>query len=180
MKKHLFTIVSLSLLLTGTLGCFGGIKKTGKVVGYREGRVLTKKGFYQIGELPPSWYRIKLNKAVIAFRNDRLLSTISTDSFCDQAYDDSSLKILTGHLFAGLQDVNVIEENPFLLNDRGALRTLAQAKLDGLPVMLDIVVVKKNWCLFDFYLVSAPDKYAEAAENFEEFYLGFKYSGGVE
>ena len=155
------------------------MKKTGKVTGYRDGRVLTKKGYYGVGPLPSPWQRIKLGKALVAFRNNPLQSTISTDSFCDQAYNDSSLKALTQHLFAGLQGIKTIDEDSFMLGDRGALRTLIRAKLDGLPVMVDIVVVKKNWCLFDFFLVSAPEKYREAAEDFESFYQGFSYTRGI-
>lgn len=176
--KLLKFLVVIGLIGMG-LGCFGGVKKTGKVTGYKNGRVLTKSGSYQVGELPPLWQRFKLGKALVAFRNDPLQSTISTDSFCDQAYNDSSLKNLTRHLFAGLHDLKVIQEKPFMLDDRGALRTLIKAKLDGLSVMVDIVIVKKNWCLFDFYLVSAPEKYLEASKAFETFFEGFSYKGGV-
>jgi hypothetical protein len=161
------------------LSCFGGVKKTGKVVGYKQGRVITKKGFYQVGELPSSWNQINLDQAMVVFRNDGLKSSISTDAFCDQAYDDSALNMLTKHLFAGLQDVKIIQEQPLMLNDRGALRTSIQATLDGLPVTVEIVVVKKNWCLFDFYLVSQPDKFEQTTKDFETFYQGFVYSGDI-
>lgn len=166
------------LLVFGLTACFGGVKKTGKVVGYQPGRVLTKKGSYQVGDLSGEWERIKLDKAVIAFYNSQLKSTISTDSFCDQAYNDSSLKSLTQQLFPGLQHIKVIDEKPFQLDNRGALQTLIDAELDGVPVMVNIVVLKKDWCLFDFYLVSEKEYYSRAAADFEDFYRGFSYSGG--
>jgi hypothetical protein len=178
-KRTLWNFIFPVFLLVLLLGCFGGVKKTGKVVGYKDGHVLTKKGFYQVGTLPPTWSKVNLGKALVAFYNGELKSTISTDSFCDQAYNDSSLKMLTKHLFAGLQETQVIEEKPFMLNKREALQTLIKAKLDGVPVMVDIVVIKKNWCLFDFFLVSETGNYARAAEDFEVFYRGFSYSGGV-
>lgn len=167
------------VLIFSLVSCFGGVKRTGKVVGYKDGQVLTKKGHYQVGTLPKEWNRISLGKAMVTFRNDPLKSTIATDSFCDQAYNDSSLKSLTQHLFAGLQDIKVLEEVPFMLDERGAQRTLIEAKLDGVPVKVDIVVVKKDWCLFDFYLVSDPSRYAEASGDFQTFYQGFKYTGGI-
>lgn len=159
--------------------CFGGVKKTGKVIGYEPGRVLTKKGFYNVGELPMEWQRFPLKSAVVAFYNEGLRSTIATDAFCDQAYDDSPLDMLTRHLFAGLQDVKVVGEKPFMLDDRGAMRTSFQATLDGLPVHIDSVVLKKNWCLFDFYLVSTPDQFKSALPAFETFYRGFSYTGEI-
>jgi hypothetical protein len=177
LKNRAFLGLALGFFLVGCIG--GGVKKTGKVVGYRDGEVLTKKGSYRVGELPPAWKRVKLGKALVAFRNREFQSTISTDSFCDQAYDDSSLKMLTRHLFAGLQDTQVVREDAFSLDGRGALRSVVQAKLDGLPVTLDLVVVKKDWCLFDFHLVSAPERYSQAVSDFEKFYQGFSYSGGI-
>lgn len=166
------------ILVAVTVGCFGGVRRTGKVVGYQEGRVLTKDGFYQVGELPPDWRRVKLDKAVVAFYHPQLKSTISTDSFCDQAYNDSSLENLTRHLLPGLQDTKVIEQEAMTLSDRGGLQTILSAKLDGVPVMLNLVVVKKDWCLFDFFLVSEQAYFAKASEDFEKFFRGFSFEKG--
>lgn len=175
-KRFPFLHLFLSLAL---ISCFGGVKKTGKVTGYQPGRVLTKKGFYKVGELPPDWVRILKRDALVAFRNDAVASTIATDSFCDQAYDDSSLQILTHHLFAGLQNLKILTERPFEMSGRGALRTLFQGSLDGVEVKVDAVVLKKDWCLFDFYLVSPPMQYEGAAAAFETFYSAFDYSGEI-
>lgn len=174
--KQLLGILFVSLLL---VACFGGAKKTGKVVGYRDGFVLTKKGSYAVGSLSSDWGRFKLGKALVAFYNPHLQSTISTDSFCDQAYNDSSLKNLTRHLFPGLQDTKVIDQKPFMLDGRGALQTVIDAKLDGVPVMVSMVVVKKDWCLFDFFLVSEKTQFARAFEDFETFFQGFSFKEGA-
>jgi hypothetical protein len=171
--------IFLPFVVLSLISCFGGVKKTGKVTGYQPGKVLTKKGFYRVGELSPDWERILKGNAMIAFRNSQFGSSIATDAFCDQAYDDSPLPMLTRHLFAGLQDLKVIKEEPFEMDGRGALRTLFQASLDGVPVKVDAVVIKKNWCLFDFYLVSPPQQYEAAAPAFETFYRGFSYSGDI-
>jgi len=168
-----------ALIFLGLTACFGGVQKTGKVVSYQPGKVITKKGYYQVGQLSPDWGRINLNQAVIAFYNAKWGATISTDAFCDQAYDDSSLPMLTKHLMPGLQDVKVVEEKPLKLDDRGALRTLFKASLDGVPVMVDAVIIKKDWCLFDFYLVTPPPQHAEAAMDFEGFYQGFAFQGAI-
>lgn len=172
------TLWILCLTLLAFSGCFGGVRRTGKVVGYREGKVLTKKGFYRVGQLPPEWKRIKLEKALVAFYNSDLKSTIATDSFCDQAYNDSSLKNLTRHLFPGLQETKIIEEQPFMLDGREALQTVLSANMDGVPVMLNLVVVKKDWCLFDFYLVGEKEHFAPASQAFENFFGGFVFEGG--
>ena len=160
------------------VGCFGGVQHTGKVVGYKDGRVLTKEGFYQVGSLPPEWQRVKLDRAMVAFYSPDLKSTISTDSFCDQAFNDSSLDSLTRHLFPGLQDTKVIDQQTMTLSDRGGLQTVMSASLDGVPVMLNLVVVKKDWCLFDFFLVSSKDYFDRASADFENFFRGFSFEKG--
>lgn len=165
-------------LALALVSCFGGVKKTGKVVGYKDGMVLTKKGQYQVGPLPATWSQVKLGKAMVAFHNNALGSTISTDSFCEQAYNDSSLKSLTQQLLPGMQDIQILSEEPFMLSDRGALQTILSANLDGLPVKLSLVVVKKDWCLFDFFLVSNEENFMAAHQDFESFYQGFSYEGG--
>jgi hypothetical protein len=160
--------------------CFGGVKKTGKVIDYKPGLVVTKKGSYQVGELSPDWYRIKLGLAAINFRNDSFGSTISTDAYCDQAYDDAPLPSLAGHLYAGLQDIKIQSQTPLTLDRRGALRSSVKASLDGVPVQIESVVIKKDWCLFDFFLVGPPERVAGAIPAFEHFYRGFVYDGGEE
>jgi hypothetical protein len=166
------------ILVAVTISCFGGVRRTGKVVGYKDGRVLTKEGFYQVGTLSEEWSRVNLGKAVVAFYHPGLKSTISTDSFCDQAYNDSSLENLTRHLYPGLQDTKVIEQESLMLSERGGLQTILSAKLDGVPVMLNLVVVKKDWCLFDFFLVSEKDYFSRASEDFEKFFRGFSFEKG--
>jgi hypothetical protein len=160
------------------LSCFGGVQHTGKVVGYKNGRVLTKEGFYQVGSLPAEWQRVNLDKAMVAFYSPQLNSTISTDSFCEQAYNDSSLDSLTRHLFPGLQDTKVIQQQSMMLSERGGLQTIMSASLDGVPVMLNLVVVKKDWCLFDFFLVSEKNYFEKATEDFEKFFRGFSFEKG--
>lgn len=159
--------------------CFAGVKKNGKVIGYKPGQVLTKKGFYKVGELPETWRPIKLDIAAVTLRNDALGSAISTDAYCDRAYDDSPLSALTRHLFAGLQEIKIRKEQSLRLDDREALRSSVSASLDGLPLRLETVVVKKDWCLFDFYLVSPPESFAQALPDFETFFRGFEYSGDL-
>jgi len=174
-----FAQILAGLLCAALMACFGGVQKTGKVVSYQPGKVITKKGYYQVGDLSSDWSPMSLKKAIISFYNQKVGATISTDAFCDQAYDDAPLNMLARHLFAGLQDVKVVEEKPLMLSDRGALRTYFKASLDGVPVTVDSVVIKKDWCLFDFYLVSPPDRHSDALADFENFYRGFAYEGAI-
>lgn len=174
MKKTRFIFIFLILSFAA---CFGGVKKTGKVLSYQDGKVLTKKGFYRVGQLTEAWMRMHVKRAVIVFRNKELGATISTDSFCDDAYDDAQLPVLTKHLLGGIEDIHIMEQKTLMLDGRAALRSVMAGKMDGVPIRLSTVVVKKNECLFDFYLVSSPEKYEQAVSDFKVFYEGFAYVG---
>lgn len=94
---------------------------------------------------------------------------------CGGAYEDLSLKRMTEHLFAGLQDVRRSREEIWRLSGREALHTEAQAALDGAPVNLNVLVIKKNECQFDFFAVSSAAHAEETARDFEQFVKGFDY-----
>ena len=61
------------------------------------------------------------------------------------------------------------------LSGRGALRQTVEGSLDGVPVVLDLVVVRKDGCVFDFYSVSPPGADPRVATDFEAFFGEFSY-----
>jgi hypothetical protein len=152
------------------------VKHTGRVKSYEPGRVITEKSYYNVGDLPSDWKRTKIGSyRTIAFYNEASKSTIETDAFCDGSYEDASLQVLTTHLYFDIRDKKIRWEKSFMIDDRGALRSVADGKVDGVPIVLDTVVIKKNNCLFDFAMVSEPGLYSKAAPDFESFFKGFKY-----
>jgi|GEM_PF-1008495 len=173
-------IIPLLMLLTLLPACFGGVDKTGKVKSYAPGIVRTQKGFYNVGPLSASWRfdRIPPYK-MIHFYSEEFKSSIATDAFCDDAFDDASLRTLTTHLHFDLTERKIKSEKEFMLDDRGALRTVALGKVDGVEIVLDTVVIKKDNCLFDFILVGDPAFHEKAAADFEQFFGGFKYQGAI-
>src|SRR4030095_4055785 len=173
-------ILPALLILSLLPACFGGVDKTGKVKSYAPGVVHTEKGFYNVGPLSESWKleRIPPYK-MINFYSAEFKSSIETDAFCDDAFDDASLQVLTTHLHFDLTDRKIKSEKEFMLDNRGALRTVALGKVDGVEIVLDSVVLKKNNCLFDFVLVGDPAHHGKAAVDFENFFGGFKYQGDI-
>ncbi len=171
--------ISFFILFLLSACFFGkGIKNSGRVVDYKPGKVITQGGSYGVGVLPAGWRRVQIKPyRTLSFRNDALESTITTDAFCDGAFEDASLKTLTTHLHMGLDEQKNINQKELTLSDRAALRTIVQGKVDGVLINLDTVVIKKDTCLFDFALVADPTKYAQASSDFEKFYGAFIYNG---
>jgi len=176
--KHTWLFILIFLLPA----CFlsSGIKNPGKVQGYKLGLVKTEKGSYGVGVLPPAWKQSPLAPyKVLVFYNESYQSSIETDAFCDRSFDDASLSVLTTHLHVGIAEKKIKKENPFMLDGRAALRSIVNGKVDGVEVVLDSVVIKKDNCLFDFVLVSKPSKYSGAVSDFEKFFEGFRYNGDI-
>lgn len=181
-NKRVFQVLLLGLCFS-LAACFGGVKNSGKVRGYEPpGRILMQKSFYQVGTLPGSWQRLNLKGAKsVAFYNESHGATLSTAAFCDQAFNDSPLKMLTRHLFPGLEDLEILHQESLKIDGRGALRTWVKASLDGVLMDLDLVVIKKDACLFDFFLIY-PTALAVPAQrsverDFEAFFKGFRFRG---
>ncbi|MFB1483655.1 hypothetical protein [Corallococcus sp. RDP092CA] len=97
---------------------------------------------------------------------------IATNATC-RDHDDPSLQVLTKHLLMGFTERQDLGQRTFTLDGREALRSRYVARLDGVPVSLELVVLKKDNCVFDFSYV-APVGTADARmADFEGVFSGF-------
>lgn len=158
--------------------CFGHVDKRGSVTGYKNGVVSTEGGRFQVGGLPPEWVRKKFRYRAILFAHKSIGASIAVDSFCKGSFDDARLEILANQLFYGITDRRRLFQKEIMLDERAALRTAVEGKLDGAPVVLDVVILKMNECVFDFSLASRPDGYRSAVPDFESLFGGFRYLAG--
>ncbi|AFE07744.1 hypothetical protein COCOR_07794 [Corallococcus coralloides DSM 2259] len=130
---------------------------------------------YRVGPLSNDvWERRGFDDNDLAFveRGDtgRIIATNAT---C-RDHDDPSLQVLTKHLLMGFTERQDLGQRTFTLDDREALRSRYVAKLDGVPVSLELVVVKKDNCVFDFSYI-APVGAADARmADFESLFQGFR------
>ncbi len=154
------------LLVVGTLiaGCTA---RQGRFAG---GRYFSRDLVYMVGELPDTWQRGDMPTADVAFDNADLGATIYVDNSC-RRYADASLHVLANHLFFGFEDIDILEQEILEMDDREALRRVAEARLDGVLVKVGVTVVKKNTCIFDLVVISPKD-------NFDSAY--FDYAGVVD
>lgn len=173
MKKFLGGLLVLILFIS-TSCIFGPSIK--KVMSYRDGWVyMSDKTHYTVGSLPASWERMRVPAYSIAFHNPLFRTTIATDAFCEKTANDLSLNILTNHLVTGVENFDRVSSKEFWLDERGALRTLVTGTVEGVPLAYDVVVIKKNGCVFDFMCISPLDMRSSVSADFEKFYEGFHY-----
>lgn len=133
---------------------------------------------FRVATVPPTWRRVSLPYADLAFRDDARDASILLNSRCSPSDRDAPLVALTDHLILGTTARRVTREETVPFDGREAQHTLLEARLDGVPMAYDIYVLKKDGCVFDLVYVTpppaAPDGVATSgAVEFERFVSGF-------
>lgn len=130
---------------------------------------------FRTGSLSADWSRVAARGARLAFRH-RGGGTLIVNAECPPP-DDAPLDVLTNHLLFGLSARREVSRRSLTLDGREALRTEVRAELDGVPVALDLVVLKKDGCLYDLQLVTGPSTLASRQPDFTSFVSGFSTLG---
>lgn len=154
---------------------FGKVDTRGSVVDYKNGVVTTEGGSFAVGGLGPAWVKQSFDYKTILFKHSYHKASISVDAFCKGSFDDASLGIMTNQLLYGLTNQKRSFQRKIKLDNHEALRTRATGAIDGIPVALDIVVLKMNECVFDFVYTSSPGQHLKLTSDFERFYQGFHF-----
>jgi hypothetical protein len=128
---------------------------------------------FRVGPIPGSWRRIDAQGALLVFRDDDAHASIAVNGRCRRDGDDVPLQALTHHLFLDFTEREVEQQDRFDLDGREALRTRLHAKLDGVEKQLDVVVLKKDECVYDFFHVAPPGGSSEPQDHFMTFVRGF-------
>lgn len=130
---------------------------------------------YRVGRLPAGWSQLKIEDAQLAFRHAEG-GTLLANAWCGTDHiEDLPLDVLTNHLLFGVEATRTIQRTPFSLDARAALRSHIVGTMDGVPVELDLVVVKKDGCTYDFQLVTGvTGDYEKRRPDFEAFYGAFQ------
>ena len=156
-------------------GCFS-FPRSFHALRYRNQKIfIDEHHYYQVGPLPKEWQKKASQNPGILFRHQKTKATLATEALCGAAFEDLPLEILTGHLLTGLEEVKKIKEESWTLSGRKTLYTQASAGLDGVPVLLNIAVVKKNSCEFDFLSVATASGAEQITNDFLNFVKGFSY-----
>lgn len=134
-----------------------------------------KEASYRVGEPGRAWKPLRGEDGVqVAWERDPQPGVIQVRAQCEE-HGDSSLASFTDHLRIDFGAWNIQQQTSLALVGREALRTRVQAELDGVPVSLELVVVKKNGCLFDLSYVSPPRAFESGLPAFDQVVAGFEF-----
>lgn len=133
---------------------------------WRSGRYDNGQVHYEIGEPGAGWERLKLADANAAWRNSAHRASLLVNSHC-VGVEDASLRVLSRHLWMGMEEAEVLAEREQTIAGRAALETSVRGTLDGVPRQLQLLVLKKDGCVYDLVLEGHPDAFARSLPDFE-------------
>ncbi|WP_437734938.1 hypothetical protein [Sorangium sp. So ce1335] len=153
-----------SLLALALAGC-GGPSFDGTI--YRGPDVA-----FRVPPAPASWRQISVSDASVAYRDDANGATVALNGRC-KSEEDVPLISLTNHLFLHFTEREVLKQEVVPFDGREAMHTVLSAKLDGVPKVFDVWVLKKNGCVYDMLLIADPARYAASEPAFTRMVRGF-------
>lgn len=129
---------------------------------------------YEIGPVEPGWERVSVNgQNDLAWHNASKEAVMHVDSKCDPSLD-IPLTALRAHLMIGFTERDVLSEETVPMDGREALRTHFTARLDGVPREIVMQILKKDYCVYDFALITPPGPpFQETLGDFDAFVDGF-------
>lgn len=141
---------------------------------YKNGTAVTAAGRFDVPRLPLPWKSPKSLLKQLVYENDSIQATIVVDALCGAKYDDAPLDRLARELFQRFQKPVIDSERAFTLDGRTARRVEGRGDVDGVPLRMAVVVMKKDFCLYDFSYFAPPETFSRGVRDFEEYLNGFR------
>jgi hypothetical protein len=127
---------------------------------------------YQVGTPGGSFQRVEVSDNDLAFFNPDL-GTIAVNSTC-RDYEDVPERALMNHLLFGTRERVYRTDEIVTLDGRGALHNVIDLELDGVPLTLEVYLMKKDGCVYDLSRTSSREAFAAGRPAFQAFVSGFK------
>jgi hypothetical protein len=117
------------------------------------------------------------SSADLAYQSKRTSSIVSLNSACRESREDAKpeeLEEFSKLLFLGMTDIVHREERAARVADLPALETTVEGRLNGEPMKLKAIVLRKEDCIYDLMYVARPDRFPEHVEDFTRFVSSLK------
>jgi len=161
--------VAALLLGTSALAACSGVKVR---QGSQAGEVVTERTRYRFGEPGSDWRRVSLGDVDVSWVRDSSGHTLAVSSTCAD-YTEASLTALRRQQMVGFTAAERVEEREEMVDGRAALFSRWRAKLDGVPVELGLVTLKKDGCIYDFTYTSPRGAYDDQSQALTRLLQGF-------
>ena len=129
---------------------------------------------YEVGPLEKEWKSVTQKDGAAGYYNAANGGIILSYASCRDDAEATPLSSLTAHMLVGYSERRERSSALISFAHREALRSVIDAKLDGVPIVLDLYVFKSNGCIFDLSFVAPPASYDAGLADFRRFVEGFQ------
>lgn len=128
---------------------------------------------YHLGSLDNSWQVVSPQAGEVGFFSSHVGGIITSGSACREDSESAPLSALTNRMLIGYTERVERSSELVDLDHREALHTILDVKLDGVPLTLDLFVMKRDGCIFDLSFAAPVARYPEGKADFDRFVHGF-------
>lgn len=122
--------------------------------------------------LPFGWNRLDKGNAKIAFIN-QIHDQVILVNVVYAPNRKANLKTLRNHLIFDITDRRFVEHKNIEVDDRKALWTVVEGRLDGAAVKLATAVVRIDDWVYDLAYIAVPDTFDVCLPDFQKFVAAF-------
>jgi hypothetical protein len=137
-----------------------------------KGPVTGKVAAFGHGPLPESWRKTEMKGLAVAYYHAGYGATAGIAPLCE-GISDYTLESLAQQELVGLEEREVVEQGRVTVDGREAIDWVVKGSVDGVAMQVNLVVFRKDGCVYDLNLVSRPETFARAREDFRVFVNGF-------
>ncbi len=163
--KTLRIVLAASLVAASLTACGGATF---------DGHIYRGDGFaFQIPSQPAHYRRMSHSGDELAWQDTKSGGHVLLAGRCGTDRDDVPLVALTRHLFLQFTERKTIQQEVLPFDNREAMHTMMDAKLDGVPMRYDAWVLKKDGCIYDLLYFNAPGRFEAGLADFRRVLGGF-------
>lgn len=162
--------------VTGALACASGWVDHGDTYFAEKTKsAAPEQATYKFTPPGADWEPIDQKGAQVVWASRSYPAVIHLDSQCGK-HGDSSLEQFTDHLMIDFREWKKVSQQIESFSGRDAVRTVVIGELDGVQQMqMELLVLKKDGCLFDFQLLAPPSYFAQGKVDFDRVVSGFTF-----
>jgi hypothetical protein len=78
-------------------------------------------------------------------------------------------------MFFGLRQVERLRQGPIMLDGVEGLDTVVTGEVEGIPVQVRSVVIRRKECLYDLLFVADPETFEARSADFDALLTGWQF-----
>ena len=166
----LFGVLGLTTACSGWRG-YGDTYYAKRTRGNKVGHEAT----FSFALPPKGWKPAKEKGAQVLWVHESMPALIHLRAQCEM-HGDSSLESFTDHLRIDFREWKLLSQEPTTVAGRDAMHSIILASIDGgVETQMELIVVKKNGCLFDLQYIAAPEDFERGRAAYQQVVADFTF-----